>query len=79
MNSMIFLKTENISLPTHFFPSTKSPPFHSEERLANLERGRECFDGLSILCYAPVIDKLYTQIGNVNRLHNKIEPFAALF
>ena len=25
------------------------------------------------------IDKLYTQIGNVNRLHNIIEPFAALF
>ena len=25
------------------------------------------------------IDKLYTQIGNVNRLHNRIEPFAALF
>ena len=26
-----------------------------------------------------IIDKLYTQIGNVNRLHNIIEPFAALF
>ena len=26
-----------------------------------------------------LIDKLYTQIGNVNRLHNIIEPFAALF
>ena len=25
------------------------------------------------------IDKLYTQIGNDNRLHNVIEPFAALF
>ena len=25
------------------------------------------------------IDKLYTQIGNVNRLHNIIEPFASLF
>ena len=25
------------------------------------------------------IDKWYTQIGNVNRLHNIIEPFAALF
>ena len=25
------------------------------------------------------IDKLYTQIVNVNRLHNIIEPFAALF
>ena len=25
------------------------------------------------------IDKLYTQIGNDNRLHNIIEPFAALF
>ena len=25
------------------------------------------------------IDKLYTQIGNANRLHNIIEPFAALF
>ena len=25
------------------------------------------------------IDKLYTQIDNVNRLHNIIEPFAALF
>ena len=25
------------------------------------------------------IDKLYTQIGNVNRLYNIIEPFAALF
>ena len=28
---------------------------------------------------APAIDKLYTQIGNFNRLHNIIEPFAALF
>ena len=27
----------------------------------------------------PIIDKLYTQIGNANRLHNIIEPFAALF
>ena len=25
------------------------------------------------------IDKLYTQIGNVNRLHTIIEPFPALF
>ena len=34
-----------------------------------------------ILCtlYSTLIDKLYTQIGNVNSLHNKIEPFAALF
>ena len=27
----------------------------------------------------PDIDKLYTQISNVNRLHNIIEPFAPLF
>ena len=25
------------------------------------------------------IDKVYTQIGNVNCLHNIFEPFAALF
>ena len=29
--------------------------------------------------WAQDIDKLYTQIGNVNHLHNIIEPFAALF
>ena len=29
--------------------------------------------------YLYPIDKLYTQVGNVNRLHNIIEPFAALF
>ena len=29
--------------------------------------------------YIEPIDKLYTQIGNANRLHNIIEPFAALF
>ena len=35
---------------------------------------------LRIMCFMPrIIDKLYTQIGNVNRLHNIIEPFAALF
>ena len=31
------------------------------------------------LSYALYIDKLYTQIVNDNRLHNRIEPFAALY
>ena len=35
--------------------------------------------GPASLKYGRGIDKLYTQIGNVNRLHNIIEPFAALF
>ena len=32
-----------------------------------------------VLQQQSTIDKLYTQIGNVNCLHNIIEPFAALF
>ena len=44
------LKTKNISSSVQFFFNLQNhPTFHSEQRLVNLERGRECFDGLSIL------------------------------
>ena len=48
---MICLKTKNNSLTvcTIFFNLQNHPTFHSEERLVNLVRGRECFVGLSIL------------------------------
>ena len=44
-------------------------------------RAEECLSRCEIdeLSSTPPIDKLYTQIGNVNRLHNINEPFAALF
>ena len=35
----------------HWFWSTNHPTFHSEERLVNSERGRECLVGLSILLF----------------------------
>ena len=45
------LKTKNNSLPAQiFFNLQNHPPFHSEERLVNLVKGRECLVGLSILC-----------------------------
>ena len=44
------LKTKNNSLTVNtFFNLQNHPTFHSEERLVNLERGRECCVGLSIL------------------------------
>ena len=49
---MIFLKTlnENNSLSVQiFFHLPNHPTFFSEDRLVNLERGREWFVGLSIL------------------------------
>ena len=36
-------------------------------------------DGVKTWKKAYFIDKFYTQIGNVNRLHNIIEHFAPLF
>ena len=51
-NSIIFKKicTENNSLTVQIFSNLQSHPyFHSEERLVNLVRGRECFVGLYIL------------------------------
>ena len=60
--------------------------------LSILEAVREFFIALHIISQLHIclllrskcecitaIDKLYTQIGNVNRLYNIIEPFAALF
>ena len=44
------LKAENNSLTVQIvLQYTKHPPFHSEESLVNLERGRDCFVGLSML------------------------------
>ena len=44
------LKSKNNSLIVRiFFNLQNYPIFHSEERLVILERGRECFVGLSIL------------------------------
>ena len=51
-NSMILLKTKtkNNSLKLQFFSNLQNhPTFTSEERLVNLQRGRECFVGLSVL------------------------------
>ena len=53
-----FYKTKQKSIEfTNFSQSTKSPTFHSEERLANLERGRERFVGLIILLVYGVAQK----------------------
>ena len=55
MNELIFndilkLKTENSSLTVqNFFHSTKPPHFPLRGKVGQLERGRECFAGLSIL------------------------------
>ena len=49
---MILLKTKtkNNSLTLQFFSNLQNyPTFTSEERLVNLQRGRECFVGLSVL------------------------------
>ena len=44
------LQMKNNSLIVQqFFNLQNHPTFHSEERLVNLERGRACFVGLSIL------------------------------
>ena len=41
--------TKNNTLTVRIFYNLQNPPtFHSEERLVNLARGRECFVGLSI-------------------------------
>ena len=51
---------------------------HCVSRLSFLLQGSPLY----CITRAPLgysIDKLYTQIGNVNRLHNRIEPIAALF
>ena len=45
----------------------------------SLSVSRRLLSGQRIYITRRTIDKLYTQIGNVNRLHNIIEPFAALF
>ena len=39
----------------------------------------QCHSWVGAKAWCSSIDKLYTQIGNVDRLHNIIEPFAALF
>ena len=47
-----FFKTKNYNLlSVQIFSIIKitHPTFHSEERFVNLVRGRECFNGLSIL------------------------------
>ena len=47
-----------------------------------IERGQERISWTAVyteMAKAGSIDKFYTQIGNVNRLHNIIEPFAAMF
>ena len=55
MNKLIFnhflkLKTKKYSWAIQIFVESKNhPTFHSEERLFNLESGRECFVGLSSL------------------------------
>ena len=46
----------NNSLTVHIlFTQQNHPTFHSEERLINLERGRECLVGLSILFYEEMV------------------------
>ena len=45
-----------------FFNLQNRPSFHSEERLVNLERGRECIVGLSILLvYVHSVYSTYTE------------------
>ena len=41
-----------------FYNLQNHPIFHSEERLVNLARRRECLVGLSLLLYCGVIDSL---------------------
>ena len=48
--SFILIKKKKLIYCPIFFDLQNHPTFHSEERLANLVRRRECFVGLSILC-----------------------------
>ena len=54
LNNSKNFKPKNNSLNVQtFFNLQNQPTFHSEERLVNLVRGRECFVGLStFLVYA---------------------------
>ena len=59
------LLTNNSLTVQLFFIVQNYPTVHSEERLANLVRGRECFVGLSILyiislCTRSFVDGVYT-------------------
>ena len=69
---MIFLKfkTKNNSLTDQIFYNPQNhPTSHSEERLVNLVRGRECLVGLSILLAYGIFALCRTQRGAFQNIH----------